>query len=740
MKETIYHTLLILLIILCVKSGHSNYSNYPKLGPWIVHFNENLSHTKFHNKLRTIIDSENAASKQDSSSNYKVLHNFIHVLHATVIFGLTQNQLESIEDVDYVYPDLETYTLAYSWGIDRLDQNSLPLSSSYTPSFDGTGVDVYIIDTGLDTTHSEFSYLTIKRNISNIYNPYGAISSNTDGHGHGTHVAGTVGGNTIGVSKGVNLFGMKVQSDSGSGSSSYSIAALDMVKSRHSSGSGKKSVVNMSLGTTCVYENCKSDSMLSAVQNAVAAGIVVVVAAGNSYCNSCAYTSPAAAANAITVGATTQTDGEAYFSNFGQCIDIWAPGYSINSACSSILSGCSGGGSYSTKSGTSMACPHVAGVAAQLLQKSSSSVSTPAQISYALTCDAVKSKVYLDSKDTLSKNLLAQIPKNDGSFGSCSTGSGCDSTSCNSNNGVCLPAHLSSSYGSISNICHCDGAYYGNNCQNYGSTTQPTFGSCSSSSTSYMPIQISLQYTTLAYVYSSYAIYDTFSKIVTSYAYDSLCSDGSSKSGTRNYCVPAGSYTFQMSGSSVRSTYDSYIRWTLCGKTGGANFEGTFTVLLSSAGVWSCSFDSPTSKPTLSPSTTRISTSIPSSEPSSLSSVITTVSRSLESANEPTSLPSSSTTPSITSSLSPSDSVSPSIISSLSPSDSVSPSIISSLSPSDSVSPSIISSLSPSDSVSPSIISSLSPSDSVSPSIISSLSPSDSVSPSIISSLSPSDS
>jgi subtilisin family serine protease len=416
---------------------------------------------------------------------FKILHSFQHALHATVVQGITKEVLETLQGIEDVYPDIPMRKSEYAWGTDRIDQRSLPLDKSYNPAFNGKGVNVYVLDTGLDTTHIEFAANGITRNVTNIYNYYGAITDNTDGDGHGTHCAGTIGGNTVGVAKGVNIYGMKVISDEGSGSSSTIIAAMNEVISRHTSGS--KSVISMSLGGGCYYAYCQSDAELKAVQNCIAAGIVVVVAAGNEFCNAC-FSSPAAAPNAITVGAMDISDVEAYFSNFGQCVDIFAPGVDIESACSSKVEGCSGGQTYVSYSGTSMATPHVAGVAAQLLQKQGSA--TPAEVLKAMECDAVPDILTLDAVDTLSKNLLLQTPKDDGSFGTCTMGSGC-TDSCNSD-GACLSAHLSSSDGSTDDICHCDGGYYGDKCESNNGKKWPTVTSCDSTSTVYMPITFNM--------------------------------------------------------------------------------------------------------------------------------------------------------------------------------------------------------------------------------------------------------
>jgi hypothetical protein len=139
-------------------------------------------------------------------------------------------------------------------------------------------------------------------------------------------------------------------------------------------------------------------------------------------------------------------------------------------------------------SGTSMACPHVSGVAAQLLQKQGTA--TPADVIRAMECDAVEATLSLEGKDTLSKNLLLQTPKNDGSFGSCTIGAGCTNTC--SNEGACIKAHLSTADGSVEDICHCDGGYYGDTCASNNGQSWPTVSSCPSSSTTAMPVTFSM--------------------------------------------------------------------------------------------------------------------------------------------------------------------------------------------------------------------------------------------------------
>ena len=237
-----------------------------------------------------------------------------------------------------------------TWGLDRIDQRNLPLSNSYTYNTTASNVRAYIIDTGILASHNEFG--------GRAYSGYTAINDgrgSTDCNGHGTHVAGTVGGATYGVAKGVQLYAVRVLDCNGSGTNSGVIAGVDWVTANHV----KPAVANMSLGGGA------SSALDTAVNNSINAGVFYAVAAGNDNRNACDY-SPARVAAAMTVGSTTSSDARSSFSNYGTCVNIFAPGSSITSAWHTSNT------ATNTISGTSMASPHVAGVAALYLANNTS--------------------------------------------------------------------------------------------------------------------------------------------------------------------------------------------------------------------------------------------------------------------------------------------------------------------------------------------------------------------------------
>ncbi|WP_406077806.1 S8 family peptidase [Micromonospora sp. NBC_00858] len=242
-----------------------------------------------------------------------------------------------------------TQTNPPSWGLDRIDQRNLPLNSSYTYPNTASNVRAYVIDTGVLYGHNDFG----GRAVSGFDAVDGGSAD--DCHGHGTHVAGTVGGSAYGVAKGVQIVGVRVLNCQGSGTNAQVVAGIDWVTAN----AVKPAVANMSLGGGA------NSSIDTAVTNSVNSGVTYAVAAGNGNAlgvrqNACNY-SPARVASAITVGATQNNDAAASFSNFGTCVDILAPGVNITSAWYTSSS------ATNTISGTSMASPHVAGAAALVL-------------------------------------------------------------------------------------------------------------------------------------------------------------------------------------------------------------------------------------------------------------------------------------------------------------------------------------------------------------------------------------
>jgi len=243
-----------------------------------------------------------------------------------------------------------------SWGLDRIDQRDLPLNNSYTYPTTASNVRGYIIDTGIRFSHSDFGGRAISGRDT-VDNDNDA----SDCNGHGTHVAGTVGGSAYGVAKGVQLVGVRVPNCQGSGSNAGVIAGVDWVTAN----AVKPAVANMSLGGGA------NSSLDTAVRNSINSGISYSLAAGNSNANAC-NSSPSRVAEGITVGSSTRTDARSSFSNFGTCLDIFAPGSDITSAWHTSDT------ATNTISGTSMAAPHTAGAAALYLATNTSA--TPAQV------------------------------------------------------------------------------------------------------------------------------------------------------------------------------------------------------------------------------------------------------------------------------------------------------------------------------------------------------------------------
>ena len=267
------------------------------------------------------------------------MHGFAARLSAAQLTALQHNpRVVRIEE-----DGIATATVTQSnptWGLDRIDERTLPLSGSYTYHRTASTVRAYIIDTGIATSHRDFG-----GRAANVKDTVGDGRNGQDCNGHGTHVAGTVGGTTYGVAKKVLLRGVRVLDCQGSGTYSQVIAGIDWVIGHAT----KPAVANMSLG------GGYSASVNSAATKLANSGVFLAVAAGNSNANACNY-SPSSASNVTAVAAGDRTDTRASFSNYGGCVDVYAPGVNIKSDWLS--------GATNTISGTSMASPHVCGVAA----------------------------------------------------------------------------------------------------------------------------------------------------------------------------------------------------------------------------------------------------------------------------------------------------------------------------------------------------------------------------------------
>jgi subtilisin family serine protease len=335
--------------------------------------------------------SRTASNKIIADSGSDLIRTFARVFNGSVVFGTFAKMkvLAKNPNVLLVEENLEVTATAIQnsapWGLDRIDQQALPLSTTYDDGdFQGANTKSYVVDSGIDPSNTDFE--------GRVTSGYDAVLDGLgsgDCNGHGTHVAGTIGSKTFGVAKKTSLIPVRVLDCAGSGYNSSVIAGLNWIAGNYVP--GEAAVVNMSLGGST------SSALDEAVENLISRGITVVVAAGNDNVDACNH-SPARTPAAITVGATNTDDSRATYSNYGSCLDIFAPGTSIPSTWLGV-------NYYAILSGTSMAAPHVAGVIVRFLGQYPGL--SPAQVTNSIKTSSTKNLV--TSPGTGSPNRLVYL-------------------------------------------------------------------------------------------------------------------------------------------------------------------------------------------------------------------------------------------------------------------------------------------------------------------------------------------